>query len=475
MSIPQIEFVNPRGHALYDLDHTSLHEQRDVGRTEVAGKDNRAAYLGGLGRIHMALADAAEREGFKIAEGKADFLVQEMSRTVEHNRAIREALATPGSAADAALQNASALADAYGRIYRNAQREVIRPFAREMASRMRDQFGARAVADAVSGWCANATDRKGRRKPITVDATALADADLNLAGGLVENLTQYLYMAFREPQAPLHYRDMFRVQGGINIGLMYLQVLFYTIRGEASVWDGTAGDYGNSGPGVSQLKLPVVHFRSSDNLDIITAARETLVFGGQNLRTEQLRRAHELMVNRASFGIQNGSPEQLPTLNLRNWPGVTVKTAATPLDEMTPYELFEEMQAAIQEPLDISNQAFDPDTLAITVAINTQAQKPMVIGGTPVGISTMGYFKQQFPRVDVRVMWELKDLYASGTDSMVAYPKGSDAAPVALWNEPVMLPQFTYGFGVRSDMYSTFAGIVWPAPVGAEVRNINRS
>mgnify|MGYP003650748525 CR=1 FL=1 len=479
MSYPQIEFVRPGGHQLYQLDHRSLHERRAVPMREVDGEEARSGYLGGLGRVHMALADAAEREGFRIATGKADDLIREMSRTAAvngaMNKAMADALALDGTAAHAALADAGKLADVYGRIQRNAQRALIEPCARHMAQTLREQYGRQVVADSLALACSEGIVRNGRRRTIKIaDRAALADADLNLAGGLVENLTQYLFMAFKEPQAPRHWREVFRVQGGINIGLLFLQVLFYTIRGEAKVWEGTSGDYGNSGPGAGQLKLPVIHLRSSDNLDIITAARELLVFGAANMRTQQLRDAHDLVVNRATFGMDLASPEQLPTLSLRNWPGVTAKTAPGTLAGMTSEELFEQLQAIIQEPKEISNQAFEADTIAMDVALQTASQKPMVLGGTPVGVSVWEYFRQQFPNVERKIMWELKDLYGSGLSTAFGYPAGTDAAPVALYNEPQMLPQYTYGFGVRSDMYSTYAGIVWPAPVGAEIRNFDR-
>lgn len=471
MYTPQIEIVKPGGFLNYQLEHRNLHPRFGGSATPIASGEPHDHFRAGLGIIHSAMADSAEELGFRIARDDSGQLFRDLGRAVSHNDAMKAAaarsgLAKPGTAADAALQDAATLADSYGHIMRNTRMRLYRPFARRLAMQMREEHGAQVVADSVASWF------RQDGKKLRGDVATMADADLNQAGGLVENLTAYIFMAFVEPQAPLHYRDVFRIQGGINIGLEFLQVLFYTMRGEAKVWDGTAGDYSNSGPGVSQLKLPVINFRSSDNLDIITAARELLVFNAANLRTKQLKLAHDLMHNRLAFGIQRQDPPQLPIQSLVNWPGLTVKDDGQVLNGITSLALYNELVTAIQEPYEISNQAFMPDRLGITVGVQTAMKAPMVIGGAVVADSVESFFVKNFPGVKIEAMWELLDLFGDNTEAIFAYPASGDAAPVYLMNEPIMLPQFTYGYGVRTDMYSTGAGLVWGAPVGAEVRLI---
>lgn len=470
-NFPSIELVSRAGHQYFDLDHKAVFEHRDIPVRPVSGPASDD-FRRGLGVIHSAMADAAEAMGFRIGTGDSGALFRDLSRAVSVNDKIRAAaaraeLANPGTAADAALKDAATLADSYGSILRNVRRKVVQPCAQAMAQYYTGIYGKRAVADALA--------RTGiKTRGVAADAATMADADLNQAGGLVENLTSYLFMSFVEPIAPQHYRDVFRIQGGINIGLQFLQVLFYTIRGEAKVWDGTDGDYGISGPGVGQLKLPVMNFRSSDTLDIVTAARELLVFGASNLRIQQLKRAHDFMHNRLAFGLQVPAPGDVQGSSLKNWPGLTIKADGAS-STSTAYTLYQEMVKAIQEPKTISNQAFEPDTLVYDVGFDTLIKQPMVIGGAAVADSIESFFRKNYPSVNLMVAWEMNNLFASSTSSILAYPKSGDAAPVYLMNEPIMLPQFTYGYGVRSDMYSTSAGLVWGAPVGAEVRLITQS
>ena len=477
-NFPSIELVSRTGLQFFDLDHRSIQERRDLFVRPVASGDATDDFRRGLGVIHSAMADAAREMGFKIAEGDSGQLFRDLGRSVaSHDKmraaAARAELAHPGTQADAALQDASTLADSYGKIMRDTRRKVVAPCAQALAGHMISQYGKQAAADMVSKAC-NAGGTKVKTRGALADAATMADADLNQAGGLVENLTSYLFMSFVEPIAPQHYRDVFRIQGGINIGLQFLQVLFYTIRGEAKVWDGTDGDYGISGPGVGQLKLPVMNFRSSDTLDIITAARELLVFGAANLRIQQLKRAHDFMHNRLAFGLQVPAPGDVQGSSLKNWPGLTVKNDGATYNS-TSLTIYQEMVKAIMEPMTISNQAFEPDTLVFPVGFSQLIKQPMVIGGVAVADSIESYFRKNFPGVDLKVAWEMSNLFASGTDALLAFPKSGDAAPVYIMNEPIMLPQFTYGYGVRADMYSTSAGLVWGAPVGAEVRLVTQA
>jgi len=471
-----VDFYSPP-HDLYQIDHRSISERGEVGLTPIVDQRERANFRGGHQIVVQALSDAMEAAGFKPQQREALDLLGSLSRSAWSQRGINEAkqrlaIARPGTAADAALKDAAALADAYAGVMKDARTRIARRFATETAIRLRGQHGALKTADSVATWCNEAGIKV---RGATADAATMADADLNQAGGLVENLTAYLYMAFLEPQAPVHYREVFRIRGGIGLGLMYLQILFYTIRGEARAWEGQSGDYRNSGPGVTQLKLPVVHFRSSDVRDIITEAREQLVFGAAGIRQMNLIRAHEVLHNRMAFGVSRQSPPALPAQGLATYPGLTIRSGGYNLATSSPLAIFNEMVAAMEEPKVNSNQAFAPDTLEITPRIRQALKQPMVIGGVAVADSIESFFLKSYPGVQLRDAWELSGLLGTGVEAMFAYPSNSDASPIYLMNEPLTLPQWTNGYAVEMNAYSTAAGVLIPSPIGAELRTIDQT
>lgn len=468
--------ATPTTRQMYDLNHRAIHEQNRVQMTPPNRGEATDHFYGGLSRVYATFADQAERVGFRVARGGEQALIEDLCRDPRAVEALqsarnRAALAQPGSVADAALQDAVAAAGVLGRLHRQTQLALLAPTARAAAMGLRNDFGTAKAAHIVADALRNVEALAPGQSP---NMAAMADADLNMAGGLAENLTQYLYMAFTEPRPPLHYEQVFKVQGGINIGLLSLQVLFYRIRGEARVWDGGEGDYGNSGPGVAQYRAPVIHLRSSDNLNIIDQAREVLIYGAANLRTEQLYAAHEFAANRLAWGLQVPSPNQLQPLSLKNWPGVTKIALDGTLATLTATDLYNALTDAINTPIIKSNQAFMPDRLYVTPAIRQAMDKVYVVGGTGTATTVAGMFAQAHPEVKVEVVWELSDLFATGTDAFFACPSTGPAAPVFLRNAPLMLPTYSYGTGIRRDVYSTVAGLVWGAPVGALIFTIDR-
>lgn len=469
-----MEFYTPHEN-YFQIEHRSVTERGEPRIVPITDSRERAGFRGGHQVVTQALADALEDAGFKVQENELLDMTGSLSRSAWHQRGINEAkqraqIARPGTAADAALKDAASLADAYAAVLKDARTRIARRSALQLAQQLRGVHGTLKTADSVAGWL-----RSEPRLGITADAAALADADLNQAGGLVENLTAYLYMAFLEPQAPLHYREVFRIRGGIGLGLMYLQILFYTIRGEAKVWEGQAGDYRNSGPGVVQLKLPVVHFRSSDVRDIITEAREQLVFGAAGIRQMNLIRAHEVLHNRIAFGISRSSPPALPVQGLSTYPGLVIRSGGFNLATSSATDIYNEMVAAMEEPKVNSNQAFTPDCLEITPRIRQALKQPMVIGGVAVADSIESFFVKNYPGVQLRDAWELSGLLGSGVETMFAYPANSDASPIYLMNEPLTLPQWTNGYAVEMNAYSTAAGVLIPSPIGAELRTIDQT
>lgn len=456
-----MEFYTPHEN-YFQIEHRSITEQGVPRVTPITDSRERAGFRGGHQIVTQALSDALEDAGFKVQSNELLDMTGSLSRSAWHQRGISEAkqraqIARPGTAADAALKD--------------ARTRIARRFATETAIRLRGQHGAMKTADSVASWIRS----EPRLAGVSADAATLADADLNQAGGLVENLTAYLYMAFLEPQAPLHYREVFRIRGGIGLGLMYLQILFYTIRGEAKVWEGQAGDYRNSGPGVVQLKLPVVHFRSSDVRDIITEAREQLVFGAAGIRQMNLIRAHEVLHNRMAFGISRQSPPALPVQGLSTYPGLVIRSGGYNLATSSAVAIYNEMVAAMEEPKVNSNQAFTPDCLEITPRIRQALKQPMVIGGVAVADSIESFFMKNYPGVQLRDAWEFSGLLGSGVETMFAYPANSDASPIYLMNEPLTLPQWTNGYAVEMNAYSTAAGVLIPSPIGAELRTIDQT
>lgn len=466
----------------FDIDTSSVDERGgDPRLTPVSDQRSRSGFRGGMATVHAAYADSLAEVGFRPITSETGEITRELGRSVKRNDEIgaaraRAKLAKPGTEAEAALADAAQLADTYGHVMRATRMRIARQSALSLAQQLRGRYGVQQVADSVVRWRAEGLpDSMGNPRRFNADRAALADADLAAPGGLVENLTSWLYMAFLEPQAPLHYRDVFRIQGGIGLGLMRLQVLFYAIRGEAKEWDGTGGDYRNSGPGVSPLYLPIIHFRSSDVRDIITEAREQLVFGAAGLRQMNLIRAHDVLHNRMAFGISRANPPQLPIQGLATYPGLLVRSSGLDLASATSNALYQELVAAMEEPKINSNQAFEPDTLAITPRISQALKAPMVIGGVTVADSIESFFRKNYPGVDLRPMWELSGLMGSGVESIFAFPKGTDAAPYYLMNEPLTLPQWTNGYSVEMNAYSTAAGVLIPSPVGAELRNIDQT
>lgn len=493
MTAPHSHFAAHSVHQnFWDIDPHSLDERDQEGKgrlpilTPVSGAA-RGSFDNGRLVVAQAFSDACEAHGFKIPETEKIPLLRELGRNPERTSAIHAArlrgeFAHPGTQADAALQDAATLADTYASIQRHARTILARRSAGQLVNQL--LMGGRskhAVADSVAAWCREGVvGRNGRRRVVKVrgavaDGAAMADADLNAAGGLIENLTQYLYMAFLEPMAPLHFREVFRIQSGIGLGLLQLQILFYFMRGEARSWDGTGGDYGNSGPGVNQLLLKVCHFRSSDTVNMITEAREQLVFGAAGMRQRNLVRAHEVLHNRLAFGISRNAPPDLPIQGLATYPGLLVKSDGLNINTATAAAIFNAMSSAMDDPMIASNQAFDPDVLGITPTIAKKIKQPMVIGGVTVFGSIEGYWRNAYPGKDIRVMWELSGLLGTGVETMFAFPKNSDAAPYYLFNDVIQLPNWTNGYSVEMNAYSTSAGVLIASPVGAELYNFTTS
>jgi hypothetical protein len=426
--------------------------------------------------VAHAFSDACEAHGFKVPETEKIPLLRDLGRspkttTAIHQARLRAEFAHPGTQADAALQDAAALADTYASIQRTARLILARRSAGQLVNQL--LMGGRqrsALADSVAAWCREGVvDRRGVRRQVKVrgalaDAAAMADADLNAPGGLLENLTQYLYMAFLEPMAPLHFREVFRIQSGIGLGLLQLQILFYFMRGEARAWEGGGGDFGNSGPGVNQLLLKVCHFRSSDTVNIITEAREQLVFGAAGMRQRNLIRAHEVLHNRLAFGISRAAPPDLPIQGLATYPGLVVKSGGLSISGAPAQQIYNALIGAVDDPMIASNQALVPDILGITPTISMYLAQPMVIGGVAVADSIESYFRKTRPGVELRVMWELSGLLGASVESMFAYPSNSDASPFYLFNDVIQLPNWTNGYSVEMNAYSTSAGVLIPSP-----------
>lgn len=475
----------------WQIDHHGIDDRGPDGETRMpavtpvtAGRD-RATFDAGRAVVAQAFSDACEAHGFKIPETEKIALIRDLGRSPNrtseiHQARLRAEFAHPGTAADAALQDAGRLADTYASIQRHARYAIAKRSANQLMGQLLGSGRSRhALADSVAAWCREGVPgRNGQRKPVKVrgamaDAAVMADADLNAPGGLLENMTQYMYMAFLEPMAPLHFREVFRIQSGIGLGLLQLQILFYFMRGEARSWDGTGGDYGNSGPGVNQLLLKVVHFRSSDTVNMITEAREQLVFGAAGMRQRNLIRAHEVLHNRLAFGISRNAPPDLPIQGLASYPGLVIKSGGLNINTAAPSAIYDAMSGAINDPMIASNQAFDPDVLAITPTIAKKIKQPMVIGGVAVADSIESYWRKAFPGKDIRVMWELSGLLGSGVESMFAFPKDSDAAPYYIFNDVIQLPNWTNGYAVEMNAYSTSAGVMIASPVGAEIYNFS--
>jgi hypothetical protein len=120
-----------------------------------------------------------------------------------------------------------------------------------------------------------------------------------------------------------------------------------------------------------------------------------------------------------------------------------------------------------------SNQALVPDILGITPTISKYLAQPMVIGGVAVADSIESYFRKTRPGVELRVMWELSGLLGASVESMFAYPSNSDASPFYLFNDVIQLPNWTNGYSVEMNAYSTSAGVLIPSPIGAELYNFS--
>lgn len=477
----------------WDIDPHSIHERDADGSqsiprlSPVSDTRQRISFDNGKMAISNAYADALDEHGFKLLDTEKLPLYRELAQlpatsTAQHAARLRAELAQPGSMADAAMQDAASLATMYNHIQRATRRNLARRSAVQLVGQLLGRgHSRRALADSLATWCrAGVVGRNGRKRPVKcrgamADAAVMgaADADLNAPGGLVENMTEYLYMAFLEPMAPLHFREVFRLQMGIGLGLLQIQILFYFMRGEARSWDGTGGDYGNSGPGVNPYYMQVCHFRSSDSLNIIQEAREQLVFGAAGMRQRNLIRAHEVLHNRMAFGIARNAPPDLPIQGLSNYPGLTVVSGGLNIRNATPAAIYNAMISAVDDPVINSNQAFVPNVLGITPTIRKYLAQPYTLGGSAPSISIEAYFRQTRPGVELKDMWELQNLLGATTDSMFAYPSNTDAAPYYLFNDVIQLPNWTNGYAVEMNAYSTSAGVLIASPVGADLYNFS--
>lgn len=474
----------------WDIDPHSIDERDADGSqtiprlTPVRETRERIAFDNGKNVIAGAFADSLEAHGFRLLDTEKLPMYNELAQlpatSEAQAKALRAELARPGSMADAAMQDASKLATTYNYIQRQTRRNLARKSAEQLVGQLLARgHSRRALADSLAAWCQQGVvKRNGARQVVKVrgamaDAAAMADADLNAPGGLVENMTEYLYLAFLEPMAPLHFREVFKLQMGIGLGLLQIQILFYFMRGEARSWDGTGGDYGNSGPGVSPYYMQVCHFRSSDSLNIIQEAREQLVFGAAGMRQRNLIRAHEVLHNRMAFGIARNAPPDLPIQGLSNYPGLTVASGGLNINTATPAAIYNAMVSAVDDPVINSNQAFTPNVLGITPKIHKALAQPYTLGGTNPSVSIESYFRQTRPGVELKVMWELSNLLGTNVDSMFAYPSNTDAAPYYLFNDVVQLPNWTNGYAVEMNAYSTSAGVLIASPVGAELYNFS--
>ena len=131
------------------------------------------------------------------------------------------------------------------------------------------------------------------------------------------------------------------------------------------------------------------------------------------------------------------------------------------------------MVSAVDDPVINSNQAFTPNVLGITPKIHKALAQPYTLGGTNPSVSIESYFRQTRPGVELKVMWELSNLLGTNVDSMFAYPSNTDAAPYYLFNDVVQLPNWTNGYAVEMNAYSTSAGVLIASPVGAELYNFS--
>lgn len=385
-------------------------------------------------------------------------------------RLRRAELMAKGSRLDAAAENGT-VADEFARIRQDAQTELFARFSVEWGQRLiarHDAQGAAGIAKEMAR--AHGADVEEVRA-----FARRADANMGPAGGLVENLTAYAFRQFREPKPPLHIADVFTVEGGINLGHLGIQMLLWSMTGQAQVFDGeSGGSYNLGGPGVQQEILSISHFLSASPMNFIEEAREgVMMLNPRGIREENGAWAHESLHNDIAWGRGTSLPADLLERGLKNYPGLRVRSDGYTTSTITGQQWYNTVVAALRSPAERSSQAFAPQIVAMTVGFLTLgSQLPFTSGDATTALDM---FRRNFPQVRIVECWELKDLVASSTEGVFGYPGDGDANPCYLRSPTMTLPEFSDGINIILRQHSASAGVYIASPVGAELRYITRS
>lgn len=289
-------------------------------------------------------------------------------------------------------------------------------------------------------------------------------ADMGASGaGTAGNLTAYMWRIIKESRPPRHWQKLGRIGNTLAPGLLEYQLAFEASSGEAKVWAGGAGGDYSVSHGWSFATRPQYHFLSSASIGMIPQA-SYMVMGAdyRGLLTSQAQLGHDLVKNRLAF---EGGGSDLDVWGLKNYPTLAIDYTALSLATVTGAQLANALNEMIWGPTKDSEQAFEPDVLAVPMRV---AELMGVLYVSDVQ-TVRAWFAENHPGVRLEVWRELDNLMGSGLHAMFAYPSNGEGAPTIESSPVILLPEVQEGIGTRLYAYSRYGGMVIGGTIGARL------